>query len=219
MSTVNGIKLLTPLLRGSGQQRLFEFLDVVDVETAAEFRNWLFNAGAPQLKVVADRLNRSSSGREFASWWYERAVAEANSAAPALLDIAHPPSPNTAVEASSTPMAVDATVASHVPQRLPSPTTHYYREEPNRTIRNAGIPFIIGGYVSLVMGALVARFGAAGALLGFLLTVFGLIILIGGCMQYAQEKGYSKWLGLVGIMGCIGLIILLMIPDRYRGAR
>jgi hypothetical protein len=33
-------------------------------------------------------------------------------------------------------------------------------------------------------------------------------------MNYAEVKGYSKWLGLVGLLSCIGLLVLVFVPDR-----
>jgi len=87
------------------------------------------------------------------------------------------------------------------------------------TIRNAGIPFIIGGYVLMFIGNIAMRSGDAGVLFGFLFWIVGLLVNIGGCMKYAEEKGHSKWMGLVGIFACVGLLILLMMPDRYRAMR
>jgi len=39
-------------------------------------------------------------------------------------------------------------------------------------------------------------------------------IFIIGCCLYAQSKGYSNALGLLGILGLPGLIALLFIPDK-----
>ena len=35
-----------------------------------------------------------------------------------------------------------------------------------------------------------------------------------GCINYAQGKGYPGALGLLGLLSCIGLIILVCLPDR-----
>jgi len=69
MSTKNSLSVLTERLRPGGQQRLFEFLDGVDTETAARFRGWLSTATDAELSAAADLLNRASHGREFAGWW------------------------------------------------------------------------------------------------------------------------------------------------------
>ena len=69
MSASNSLSLLTAKLSPGGQQRLFEFLDMVDTDTAARFRGWLGTAPDSQVSAAADLLNRTSHGREFAGWW------------------------------------------------------------------------------------------------------------------------------------------------------
>jgi hypothetical protein len=69
MSNPKSLSVLTERLRPSGQQRLFEFLDVVDTDTAARFRAWLSSATEIEVGAAADLLNRASHGREFAGWW------------------------------------------------------------------------------------------------------------------------------------------------------
>lgn len=36
-----------------------------------------------------------------------------------------------------------------------------------------------------------------------------------GCADYAESKGYSRWWGLIGILGCCGLIILVLVPNKW----
>src|SRR5260221_7062934 len=72
MSTSNSLNVLTPKLNPIGQRRLFEFLDVVDTNTAARFRGWLSAATDGEVGAAAVLLNRSSHGREFAKWWQDR---------------------------------------------------------------------------------------------------------------------------------------------------
>ena len=69
MSNPKSLSVLTERLGPGGQQRLFEFLDLVDTDTATRFRAWL--SGAPDIEVgaAADLLNRVSHGREFVVWW------------------------------------------------------------------------------------------------------------------------------------------------------
>jgi hypothetical protein len=69
MTNANSLGGLTALLNPGGQQRLFEFLDGVDMDTAASFRGWLGTANTAQLGAVAELLNRAGHGREFAGWW------------------------------------------------------------------------------------------------------------------------------------------------------
>jgi len=51
---------------------------------------------------------------------------------------------------------------------------------------------------------------AAGFLVGALLLFIGLEF-------YAKAKGYSAVLGLLGLLSCIGLIILAVLPDKTKG--
>jgi uncharacterized membrane protein YhaH (DUF805 family) len=49
---------------------------------------------------------------------------------------------------------------------------------------------------------------------GLLLAIMGAGILTLGCMNYAEVQGHSKWLGLLGLFSCIGLLILFLIPSK-----
>ena len=44
----------------------------------------------------------------------------------------------------------------------------------------------------------------------------GLVMLMVGLCYYALAKGYSKWLGLLGLLSRIGLIVLACLPDRTK---
>jgi hypothetical protein len=72
MSNANGLAALRTRLSPAGQQRLFEFFDAIDTDTAARFRDWLGTASDPELTAVVDLLNRASHGREFAGWWHHQ---------------------------------------------------------------------------------------------------------------------------------------------------
>jgi basic amino acid/polyamine antiporter, APA family len=58
--------------------------------------------------------------------------------------------------------------------------------------------------------------------LGITVTVFaalvayaGLVLWVRGCACYAVAKGYSRWLGLVGIFSLVGLGIVAALPPRH----
>jgi len=55
-------------------------------------------------------------------------------------------------------------------------------------------------------------------ILGFVLMVIGFVFFIWGCMNYAEGKGYSKHLGWLGLLSCLGLIVMVCLPDRHKGA-
>ena len=46
--------------------------------------------------------------------------------------------------------------------------------------------------------------------------IAGTICFIWGCFNYAEGKGYSKWLGLLGLLSIFGLIILVVMPDKHK---
>jgi hypothetical protein len=51
---------------------------------------------------------------------------------------------------------------------------------------------------------------AAGSFVGALLLIVGLSF-------YAKAKGYSAVFGLLGLLSCIGLLILAVLPDKTKG--
>jgi hypothetical protein len=48
-------------------------------------------------------------------------------------------------------------------------------------------------------------------------SIAGNILFIAGLSFYAKAKGYSAVLGALGLLSCIGLLILALIPDRTKG--
>lgn len=72
MSTTNSLGVLTAKLNPVAQQRLFEFLDAIETDSAARFRTWLGAASDTEVSAAAESLSRASHGREFAGWWFNR---------------------------------------------------------------------------------------------------------------------------------------------------
>ena len=75
---------------------------------------------------------------------------------------------------------------------------------------------IWAGFIIQVIGRIAGRSmgGELGATIGLVISLLGLVIFVWGCMRYAADKGYSKWLGLLGLLSCIGFIILLVLPEK-----
>jgi len=48
-------------------------------------------------------------------------------------------------------------------------------------------------------------------------SVAGNILLVAGLGYYAKAKGYSALLGLLGLLSCIGLLIIALLPDLTKG--
>ena len=82
----------------------------------------------------------------------------------------------------------------------------------HKTKTNIGVGL---GILLQLIGRLVAR-DEANSLIGSILTLVGLALFIWGCINYAAGKGHSKWLGLLGILSCLGLLILVLLPDRHK---
>ena len=80
-----------------------------------------------------------------------------------------------------------------------------------KTKTNIGIGI---GILLQLAGRFVARNDAT-ALVGNILALVGFVFFIWGCMNYAAGKGHSKLLGLLGLLSCIGLLILFFLPDRH----
>lgn len=52
---------------------------------------------------------------------------------------------------------------------------------------------------------------------GVVIAIAGTILLIYGLSLYAKAKGHSPWLGLLGLLSCLGLLVLALLPDRLKG--
>src|SRR5205085_2006735 len=50
-------------------------------------------------------------------------------------------------------------------------------------------------------------------LAGFIIYV-GVVFWVRGCGKYAFSKGYSRWLGIIGLLGPIGLGIIFLLPGK-----
>jgi uncharacterized membrane protein len=83
----------------------------------------------------------------------------------------------------------------------------------NKTKTNIGVGV---GFLLQILGRFLTTTSTAGSLFGLILILVGLVLFIWGCMNYAVGKGHSKWLGLLGLLSCIGLIILVFLPDHHK---
>lgn len=52
--------------------------------------------------------------------------------------------------------------------------------------------------------------------LGFLIFLLGFGLFIFGCTNYARAKGYHWALGFLGVLSLVGLIILAILPDKFK---
>ena len=73
--------------------------------------------------------------------------------------------------------------------------------------------FIGLGIALKVVGNLIAR---SSPLIGWLIAAVGAVLFIMGCCYYAQGKGYHGAVGLLGLLSCVGLIVLVVLPDKHK---
>ena len=83
-----------------------------------------------------------------------------------------------------------------------------YKSKTNIGIAIGLILEIVGNVVRMQMPNL--------ALVGAIIALVGAVFFIWGCMNYAVGKGYSKFLGLLGLLSCIGLVVLVLLPDKNK---
>lgn len=70
------------------------------------------------------------------------------------------------------------------------------------------------GFVLQIAGQALSKNGAEG--IGLIIFIGGLSIFLWGCGQYAMAKGYSPWFGALGLLSIIGLIVLVLFPDKHK---
>ncbi len=75
------------------------------------------------------------------------------------------------------------------------------------------------GIILQIAGRAIISPGDSGSILGLMLVLAGAVLFIWGCMNYAEGKGHSKWLGLLGLLSCLGLIILVVMPDHHKESK
>jgi len=83
-----------------------------------------------------------------------------------------------------------------------------YKSKTNIGIAIGLILEIVGNVVRMQMPNL--------AMVGAIIALVGAVFFIWGCMNYAVGKGYSKFLGLLGLLSCIGLVVLVLLPDKNK---
>ena len=79
--------------------------------------------------------------------------------------------------------------------------------------RNTNIGIILG--IALQFGG--RSILEEGNILGLPVVLAGSVAFIWGCCNYAQGKGHHWALGFLGLLSCLGLIVLVLLPDKHKG--
>lgn len=80
----------------------------------------------------------------------------------------------------------------------------------NRTSLLIGVPGIILQFVGVFMR------GGGNDGLALTIQLVGTVLLIVGLSFYARAKGYHGAWGLLGLLSCLGLLILGLMPDKLK---
>ena len=88
------------------------------------------------------------------------------------------------------------------------------KEYKRKTNIGAGV-----GLVAVALGNYVVRTGSfGGPVVGLILWLIGVPLFLWGCGQYARGKGYSPYWGALGLLYILGLLVLVLMPDRNKNA-
>jgi hypothetical protein len=74
----------------------------------------------------------------------------------------------------------------------------------------------LGILVQIIGRIAIESGGDGGAVIGLVLVLVGLGLFIWGCISYSKGKGHHAAWGLLGLLSIIGLIILVLFPDRHK---
>ena len=75
------------------------------------------------------------------------------------------------------------------------------------------------GWIVIALSNYVIRSNAfGGPMVGYVVLLTGIGLFLWGCGQYAQGKGYSWYWGALGLLYILGLLVLVLMPDRYKAA-
>lgn len=79
----------------------------------------------------------------------------------------------------------------------------------HKTNTNIGVG--VGLLISAIGGNMNSDFGGILALIGYGMFIWG-------CIEYAEYKGYTWKMGLLGLLSVIGLIIMVCLPNKNKKA-
>jgi hypothetical protein len=83
-----------------------------------------------------------------------------------------------------------------------------------KTKTNIGVG--LGLALQIVGNVMVDGSEQAGLILGLVAMLAGVAIFIWGCMSYSRGKGQSLYLGFLGLLSIVGLVVLVLLPDKHK---
>jgi hypothetical protein len=84
-----------------------------------------------------------------------------------------------------------------------------------KSLNNKSLAIGIPGLIIDVAGQYMMTLSGMG-LIGGLVFLIGVAMFITGLAYYAKSKGYHWALGFLGLLSCIGLIVLAVLPDKAK---
>jgi hypothetical protein len=94
--------------------------------------------------------------------------------------------------------------------------------EEKKALQKSATMKILIAIALFVVGAILIGVGAASdagsplAIVGMIIRFIGIVPWFWGLADYSKSKGYSPLLSLLGLLSCIGLIILVVLPDKFQ---
>lgn len=71
------------------------------------------------------------------------------------------------------------------------------------------------GILSYAPILLAEQLGFVSLVLAGLLSVVAAVMWFAGFVAWAKAKGQSPWLGSVGVLGLFGVVVMLIVPDKF----
>lgn len=81
--------------------------------------------------------------------------------------------------------------------------------------------WLIYGFIVWIIGNILrsGEIGISYKSLGDLTYLVGMLVFVYGCVLYVKAKGQHPAFGLLGFLSLLGLIVLFLLPDRFKKSK